>query len=252
MRHALILATLLATAAPVVQAQDLPGTAPMTEEQRAAFDAAVRDYLLRNPEVIVEAMTELQMREDQAAADRDVQMLAENADRIYKNPADWAGGNLEGDIVLVEFMDYRCGYCHKAYQDVEDLVSTDGNIRFVLKEFPVLGDPSVLASKFAIAVRMLYGDDAYKAAHDALFNFRGEIDPDSLARLASDLGHDPTAVAARMAMPEVQAVIDANYELAQIMEINGTPTFVIDGTMVRGYVPLDGMRQIVAQERADG
>ena len=95
----------------------------------------------------------------------------------------------------------------------------------------------------------MHGDDAYKAAHDALIALRGDPTPETLARLATDLGHDPAAIATRMADPQVQAVIDANHALGTTMEINGTPTFVIDQTMVRGYVPLDGMRQIVAGQR---
>ena len=228
------------------------GLGEMTADERTAFQADVKAYLLANPEVIVEAMTELQTREDQAAADRDLQMLADNKDIIYQNPADWVGGNPAGDITVVEFMDYRCGYCRKAYQEVEDLVSTDGKIRFVLKEFPILGDQSLLSSQFAIAVKMLYGDDAYKAAHDALITLRGDATDETLARLAQELGHDPAAVAEKMKAPEVMDIIKANHALADTMEINGTPTFVIDQTMVRGYVPLDGMRQIVDGQRNEG
>ena len=211
-----------------------------------------RNYLLANPEVIVEAMTALQNREDEAAYQRDIDMLQANADIIFNSPADWVGGNPQGDITVVEFMDYRCGYCRKAYEEVEELVKSDGNIRFVLKEFPILGEQSLWSSQFAIAVRMLYGDDAYKAAHDALVTLRGDATPEPLAKLAAELGHDPAAVAAKMGSDEVKAVITANHELATLMEINGTPTFVIDQTMVRGYVPLDGMQQIVDGQRNDG
>ncbi|MCB6177178.1 DsbA family protein [Rhodobacter sp. Har01] len=228
------------------------GLGEMTDDERAAFRAEVRAYLVENPEVIVEAMTELQVREDSAAAERDIQMLAENKDVIFNSPADWVGGNPDGDITVVEFMDYRCGYCRKAYQDTEELVKSDGNIRFVLKEFPILGDQSMLSAQFAIAVKLLYGDQAYKVAHDALIALRGDANDETLARLASDLGHDPAAVADRMKAPEVMDIIRANHELATLMEISGTPTFVIDQTMVRGYVPLDGMRQIVEGQRQDG
>ena len=228
------------------------GLGEMTEAERAAFRAEVRAYLMENPEVIVEAMTELQVREDVAAADRDLQLMEIHKDAIYNSADDWVGGNPDGDITVVEFMDYRCGYCRKAYQDVEDLVGTDGNIRFVLKEFPILGEESLLSSQFAISVRMLYGDEAYKKAHDALIVLRGEASTETLGRLASDLGHDPAAVTAKMASEEVKAVIMANHDLATTLEINGTPTFVIDRTMVRGCVPLDGRRQIVAGQRKDG
>lgn len=246
MRLALALAAALATAAPLAQAEGLTN---MTEEERAAFGEAVRAYLLENPEVIMEAITELQAREDKAAVNRDLQMMADNKDAIYNSPDDWQGGNLQGDITIVEFMDYRCTYCHKAFQEVSELVTQDGNIRFVLKEFPILGEQSVLTSKFAIATRLLHGDDAYKKVHDALFAMRGDATDETLSRIAVDLGFDPAAILAKMKAPEVQAVIDGNYALAQIMDISGTPTFVIDQTMVRGYVPLQGMQQIVAEQR---
>ncbi|MDQ2065380.1 DsbA family protein [Xinfangfangia sp. CPCC 101601] len=228
------------------------GLGEMTDAERSAFREEVKAYLMEHPEVIVEAMTELQAREELASADRDVQMLAANQDAIFNSPGDWVGGNPDGDITVVEFMDYRCGYCRKAYQEVEDLVSADGNIRFVLKEFPILGEESLYSAQFALAVRALYGDDAYKAAHDALVTLRGPSTPETLGRLATDLGHDPAAVTEKMSSPEVEAVIMSNHALANALEINGTPTFVINGTMLRGYVPLDGMRQIVAGEREEG
>jgi len=182
----------------------------------------------------------------------DLQMLADNADAIYNDPASWVGGNPEGDITLVEFLDYRCGYCRKAYEDTEELVKSDGNIRFVVKEFPILGEQSLLSSQFAIATRMVAGDDAYKKAHDALMTLRGDATPEALAGLATDLGLDAAAITAKMASSEVQAVIAANHALGTTLQINGTPSFVIDQTMVRGYVPLDGMRQIVEGQRKDG
>lgn len=223
--------------------------AEMTPAEREAFRAEVRAFLLEEPEVLVEAMDVLQGQQESQAAQRDLAMLRDNADLIYRDPNSWAGGNLEADLTIVEFVDYRCGYCRRAHDDVAELVASDGNIRLVLKEFPILGEQSTLSSQFAIAVRQLHGDDAYKAAHDALIALRGDANPETLARLASDLGHDPAAIANRMAAPEVQAIIDTNHALGGLMEINGTPTFVIDETMVRGYVPLEGMRQIVAGQR---
>jgi protein-disulfide isomerase len=247
MRLSLIAAALLA-ASPVLA----DGLTDMTDAERAAFREEVKAYLLENPDVIIEAMTVMQEREDAAAAERDLQMLADNKAAIYENGNDWVGGNPQGDITLVEFMDYRCGYCRKAYAEVEELVKSDGNIRFVMKEFPILGEQSLLSSQFAIAVKMLYGEEAYKAAHDALITLRGDATPETLATLAAQLGHDPAAVAAKMAEPDVMDIIKANHALATTMEINGTPTFVVDQTMVRGYVPLDGMRQIVEGQRNEG
>lgn len=224
--------------------------AEMTDAERDAFRAEVRAYLMDNPEVLVEAMTVLQDRQENQSAARDQQILTDNAAQIFADPNSWVGGNLDGDITVVEFTDYRCGYCRKAHDEVAELVSSDGNIRFILKEFPILGEQSLLSSQFAISVRQLYGDDAYKTAHDALITLRGDATPETLARLAADLGHDASAIAEQMKKPEVMAIIEANHALATTMEINGTPTFVINGTLLRGYVPLDGMRQIVKEQRA--
>lgn len=221
----------------------------MTVAERAAFRAEVRAYLLENPEVLAEAIDVLNQRQAEAEAQGDVALVQAHAAELFDDAASWVGGNPEGDITLVEFTDYRCGYCRKAHDEVAELVKSDGNIRFVVKEFPILGEASLTSSRFAIAVRQIGGDDAYKAAHDALITLRGEPTTETLGRLATDLGLDAATVLAAMDSPEVSAVIAANHDLGNRMQISGTPTFVIDGTMLRGYVPLDGMREIVRQQR---
>jgi len=225
------------------------GLGEMTDAERQAFRDEVRAYLLENPDVLVEAMDVLQSREEAAAANRDLELLATHKDAIFNDAASWVGGNPDGDITLVEFVDYRCGYCKRAHDEVAELVKSDGNIRFVLKEFPILGEESLLASRFAISVLQLHGAEPYKQVHDGLIALRGSVDEATLSRMASDLGLEPAPILARMSTPEVMSVIQANHALADTMDISGTPTFVIDRTMVRGYVPLDGMRQIVAGQR---
>jgi protein-disulfide isomerase len=244
-RPAAALVLSLALTAPVL-ASDLT---QMTDAERAAFRDEVKAYLLENPEVLAEAIDVLNQRQAEAAAQGDMALVQAHADALFHDAESWVGGNPEGDITLVEFTDYRCGYCRKAHDEVAELVKSDGNIRFVVKEFPILGEASIASSRFAIAVRQIGGDEAYKAAHDALITLRGEPTPDTLTRLATDLGLDATAVLDAMDSPDVSAVIAANHDLGNRMQINGTPTFVIDGTMVRGYVPLDGMREIVRQQR---
>lgn len=226
--------------------------AAMTDAERDALHAEIRAYLLENPEVLVEAMNVLQTREDQAAAQRDLDMLAANAEAIFQSPDDWVGGNPEGDVVLVEFMDYRCSYCRKAYEEVEELVESDGNIRFVVKEFPILGEASMLSAQFAIAVKQVHGDEAYEKVHDALIELRGEPTAETLGRLATDMGLEAQPILDRMGSDEVMAVIKANHALADTMQITGTPTFVLPSMMLRGYLPLDAMREVVAEVRAEG
>ncbi len=223
--------------------------AEMSEEDRAAFRDEVRAYLLENPEVIMEAIQVLKERDVVNEAQNDLNLVQANSAALFNNESDWVGGNVDGDITIIEFMDYRCGYCKKASAEVAELIKSDGNIRFILKEYPILGEASDLASRFAIAVRQIAGDDAYKAAHDTLMALRAEVSAAALDRIAADLSLDPVAVNARMQSPEVDAVIAANRALGEALLINGTPTFIIQKTMLRGYVPLEGMREVVADER---
>lgn len=246
MKQTLMIAAILMSLASASAALDL---AELTDSDRAAFRDEIRAYLLENPEILVEAMDVLKTREAEAVTQQDVQLVQANASAVFESATDWAGGNLDGDITIVEFMDYQCSYCRKAHDEVSELIATDGNIRFVVKEYPILGETSDLAARFAIAVRQIAGDDAYKAAHDALMTLRSDISSAALDQIATDLGLDVAAVNKQMASEDVTAVIAANRALGEAMLINGTPTFIVDQTMLRGYVPLEGMRQVVAEER---
>ena len=246
MKQTLMIAAILMSLASASAALDL---AELTDSDRAAFRDEIRAYLLENPEILVEAMDVLKTREAEAVTQQDVQLVQANASAVFESATDWAGGNLDGDITIVEFMDYQCSYCRKAHDEVSELIATDGNIRFVVKEYPILGETSDLAARFAIAVRQIAGDDAYKAAHDALMTLRSDISSAALDKIAIDLGLDVAAVNKQMASEDVTAVIAANRALGEAMLINGTPTFIVDQTMLRGYVPLEGMRQVVAEER---
>lgn len=223
--------------------------AELSDDDRAAFRDEVRAYLLENPEVIMEAIQVLKDRDAATESQNDVALVQDNAPALFNSATDWVGGNKDGDITIVEFMDYRCGYCKKANAEIAELVKSDGNIRFILKEYPILGEQSDLASQFAIAVHQIGGDAAYAAAHETLMVMRADITSAALDKISTDLGLDPVAINARMQSPEVAAVIAANRALGNAMQINGTPTFIVQKTLLRGYVPLDGMREIVADER---
>ncbi|MEB8386184.1 DsbA family protein [Rhodobacteraceae bacterium KMM 6894] len=223
----------------------------MSVSETDAFGAQVRAYLLENPEVIFEAVAVLEQRQEQLAAANDTDLLDTHADAIFNDPQSWVGGNPEGDITIVEFMDYRCGYCRKAFPEVSELIASDGNIRLIVKELPILGEGSVLASRFAIATLQVLGADAYEAVHDALMVYNGEVAEPGLRRLAEALDLDTDAIMAAMDSDDVTAVITANRALAGQLDISGTPSFVMHNQMLRGYVPLEGMQQIVASIRAE-
>ena len=245
----------LASALPVLLCLANPVSAldleTMTDVERQMFRDEVRSYLLENPEVLMEAIDILQQRQDAAQLDADRQLALAHTDALINDGVSWVGGNPDGDVTLVEFMDYRCTYCKQAYAEVNQLIESDGNIRFIVKEFPILGEQSKLAAQFAIAVRNLHGNDAYAEIHAALMALRSDITPESLSRIADTFGLDPAPVFAAMAGPEVAAELDANAALGNALQITGTPTFVMGDQMLRGYVPLEQMQQIVDVVRAE-
>ena len=223
----------------------------MDDADRARLHEEIRAYLLENPEVIMEAVAVLEQREAEAQGEADKELIAANAEAIFNDGHSWTGGNPEGDITLVEFMDYRCGYCRRAAPEVNDLVEFDGDIRFVIKEFPILGEQSMMASRFAIATQQVAGDQAYRDIHDALIAFTGDVTEPALRRLGDTLGLDSDAVLARMDSPEVTEVIAANHQLAQKLGISGTPSFVMEDVLLRGYMPREQMEQLAGEIRAE-
>jgi len=241
--------TALALLAGQAQASDLTA---MSDEDRAAFRNEVREYLMEHPEIILEAVNALEQRQAEAAAKADVDMVEANREAIFNDGYSWVGGNPEGDITLVEFMDYRCGYCRKAVPEIAELLKSDGNIRLIVKEFPILGEASVASSRFAIATRLVAGPEAYGQVHDALMEMQGDVSNVVLSRLAEGLGLDADAILAKMNSEEVDEELRKNHMLAQRLQISGTPTFVLQNEMLRGYLPAAQMARIVAEKRKDG
>ncbi len=238
---------------PILAALALPAAAfdveNMTDAERDAFGREVRAFLLENPDVFLEVIQVLEQRRANEAAAAELALVSDNAKAIFDDGYSWVGGNPDGDVTIVEFLDYRCGFCKRAFPQVEQLIATDGNIRLVIKEYPILGEASQLASRYAIATKNLEGDDAYKAVHDAMMGLRGEVTEDTLERISDDLGFDHEDILVEMESPGITEIIQANYALARILEIQGTPSFVMGERMVRGYVELDQMRAIVADIR---
>lgn len=223
----------------------------MTDAERTTFRAEIRAYLMENPEVLLEAINVLEQRQATDAARGDGELIGTNADDIFDDGYSWVGGNPDGDITVVEFMDYRCGFCKKAFPEVIELLSTDGNIRFIVKEFPILGEQSVLASRFAIAVKAVEGDKAYGETHDSLMTMRADVTEQGLKDLSQKFGYDTKAVFTEMNSETTSKIINQNRALAQRLNINGTPSFVFNDQMLRGYIPLGDMQQVVSELRGE-
>jgi len=241
------LSLFMGLAATFASAQDFTN---MTDTQTQAFGAAVRAYLLDNPEVIMEAVDILQQRQQQATANTDEQLVSQYADQLFNDGFSHVSGNPDGTITIVEFSDYKCGYCKKAYPEILQLIDSNPDIKFILKEYPILGAESVLASRAALSVLVNDGNDIYEKYHDALMRENGPLTELSLPMIAETVGADSAKMMETMNTPLITQMIQTNRTLGQHMQISGTPTFVIGTQMLRGYVPLAGMQQIVAETRS--
>lgn len=245
-RSALLAVSILIGAAGSSWATDITA---MNEAERDSFRAEIREYLLANPEVLMEALAVLEERRAQSAAENDLALVADNRDAIFNDGYSYIGGNPDGDITIVEFLDYQCSFCKRAFPAVEELIASDGNIRIIIKEFPILGDASVMGSRYALAVKNLYGDEAYKTVHDEMMSLRGGLTPQTLVRVSESLDFDHDDIRAEMENEDITTIINENRALAQTLQIQGTPTFVIGEVFARGFLELDQMRAVVANER---
>ncbi len=199
----------------------------------------------------MEAIAVLEERQAAAQEENDVALIATNAKDIFNDGYSHVTGNPEGDVTVVEFIDYRCGYCRKAFPELQSLIAADGNIKVIYKEFPILGEQSTLAARFALATQIALGEAAYGKLHDAIMGMRGNITLESLGALADSLSLNTSAILAALSDPKIDQIIGANYSLAQRLQISGTPSFVIENEMLRGYLPAADLAEIVERIRAE-
>lgn len=230
------------------------GFASAQESQLSKLDREqlrqeIRQYLLDEPQIIMEAVRILEQRQVMESAAKEGDLITEYAKAIFDDGYSYIGGNPEGSITLVEFLDYRCGYCKRAHDEVAELISTDGDIKLIVKEFPILGPDSVLASKAAIATLLTQGDDAYKRMNDALMKFGGQINDKLLDRVAKSAKIDIAEMRTGMEDPRVDDIIKQNRTLAGALDITGTPTFILPSKFIKGYLPLERMVEAIELAR---
>ncbi|RJE81322.1 DsbA family protein [Paracoccus sp. JM45] len=244
-----LIAALLLSATPMLTGPAMAfDISAMSDAEKQNFGAAVREYLMANPQVLIESINELENRQAEQTAQNDVDLVADNHDAIFDDGHSWVGGNPDGDLTMVEFMDYRCGVCRQFNEEVKNAVAADGNIRLIIKEFPILGQDSEASSRFAIAAKQLGGDEAYAKAHDILMELRTPASEDALRKVAGQIDLDADQVIARMTSDEVTDVLNKNRTLGNTMAVQGTPTFIIGETMLRG-VPRAGVAATIEQIR---
>lgn len=223
--------------------------AEFSPEQKKELGDIIHQYLMENPEVVRDAMQELerkqQMAEDLARADS----LKSMSSDIFRNSDDLVGGNPKGKVAMVEFFDYNCGYCKRAFPDVMKMIERDKDLKLVMKEFPILGPGSVYASRAALASRK---QGKYWEFHLAMMAHEGRIDEPVVDQIAKATGLDVKKLKADMQGDEVTQVITHNMQLADSLKIQGTPAFIIDQTVIPGAVGFEALAAAVKQVRDSG
>lgn len=238
----LLLACLLLVLAAALPAR-AQGGLPVGEVERI-----VKDYLLREPEVLYQALQELQRRRESAEAERQRAVIAERRDELVGRADDPALGDPAGDVTIVEFMDYRCGYCRSMAPALRALLEQDRRIRLVIKDFPILGPDSVTAARAALAARK---QGRFAELHWALYQAKDLSEP-AILDLARRQGLDAERLARDMRAPEVEQAIERNRALAEELGINGTPSFVVGDTLIPGAAPVARLAELIAKSRRPG
>jgi protein-disulfide isomerase len=233
-------------ATPVAQdaaksAEDAVAAAGMSPADRKATEALVRAYILENPEIITDAVAILQQREV-------TERLSAVGSDIAKPFPGAQAGNPKGDVTIVEFTDYNCGFCRASVPDVQRLLKSDGNIRLVYRELPILSQSSRDAALWALAAAR---QGKHKAFHDALFA-GGRADEANIAAAARKAGLDMAAARAFAASPPASQEIERNLALMQQIGFNGTPTFIIGDQILEGALGYDALKRAVEKARQKG
>jgi protein-disulfide isomerase/Flp pilus assembly protein TadD len=227
----------------------LAGAAEFSPAQKDEIGQIVREYLLQNPEILREVMTELEKKQAVEDTARQQTAIKDNAQALFRPEGELVAGNAAGDVTMVEFFDYNCGYCKRALADVMKMIETDGQLRVVLKEFPILGPASTYASKAALASR---AQGKYWEYHLALLGHEGHLEPETIIEIAKSVGLDAERLQRDMEAPDVKAIIDRNMLLASALNIQGTPAFIIDSTVIPGAMGYEALAEVVGKVRQEG
>ena len=220
--------------------------APALTGDKAALGKQIREYLIANPEVLVEAMQELERKQDSQRDTVAQKAITENHAALVSDPESPIAGNPNGDVTIVEFSDYQCPYCKRTHPAVKALLESDGKIKLVFKDLPILGEASRIAALAALASRAQH---KHLAFHNALMEFNGKIDRDKIMGIAGSVGLDVAQLQKDMDDPKLKEIIDHNLALASALGVRGTPAFVIGNQFVPGAVDADTLKQLVADAR---
>ena len=221
-----------------------------SEPQRDEIRKIMKDYLLAHPEILQDVMAELEKRQQSAEAEKARSAVKNHSQALFYSPRQVVVGNAEGDVTLVEFFDYNCGYCKRALADLMGLMKDDPKLRVVLKEFPVLGPGSVEAAQVAVAVRMQdKSGKKYLDFHQKLLGGRGQADKARALAVAKEIGLDVARIERDLDGAEVKTTLAESFKIAEALGLNGTPSYVIGNNVVVGAVGLDALKDKINTAR---
>jgi protein-disulfide isomerase len=229
-----------------------PLRADAPNPQKAEIEKIVHDYLMANPEVIRDAIDELERRQKVAEADSRSRAVAQSADKLFNSASQAIVGNPSGDVTLVEFFDYNCGYCKRALEDLAKLVDSDPKLRVVLKDFPVLGPGSTEAAEIATALRLQFKPDKLYAFHRKLLTTRGQIGKAQALAVAKELGADTGRLEKDAKSEETRAALKESMELADSLNLTGTPSWVLGKEVIVGAVGYQQLKSKIDNTRKCG
>lgn len=225
-----------------------PAAVAAQPNERAEIEQIVRDYLVTNPEVMVEVQAALEAKQEMKQKEQQLAAISASKADIFDLTTDGVFGNPNGEITMVEFYDYNCGYCKRAFPDVNALIKDNPDLRVVLKEFPILGPDSQKAHTVSMAMKTLM-PEKWNEFHDKLMAAAGKASDDNAIALALSLGADEAALRKEMANPAIAAQVQVTFRLADQLGITGTPSFVIGDEVVFGAVGKDALQDKIIEVR---
>ena len=220
--------------------------ASFEEAEKQEIEQIIENYLLENPELMLRVFERLEQVQKDEETRRDLTALTIQRKGLERDGYSFVAGNPDGDITIIEFFDYRCTYCKRTIPEVDAVLAKDPNVRLVLKEFPILGPDSMFASRAAIASMK---QDKYKAFHDALFAHRTALNKSAVLKIAAKSGINMALLKADMEDPSIRKQIAKNIGIAESLRIEGTPTFIVGDTVLRGAVERDRLFAEIAAAR---
>lgn len=211
-----------------------------------ALDQAIEQYIRSHPEVIEQAIQSLEVKRQRGEKLRIRQAIAAHQEELLRDPASPVSGNVNGDVTVIEFFDYRCGYCKRVASAVTQLQKDEPGVRVVYKDFPILGEVSVFGARAALAARE---QGKHQAFHEAMLASENELTQEEVLAIAQRVGLDVKKLESDLQAPEWQAAIDRNHALAKLLGISGTPGFVVGSEVYPGALELPGLKALVKQAR---